>query len=41
MKKTAKKTYYVKVRTYKTVSVDEWDDPIYSSWSSVKSVKTK
>ncbi len=33
----AKKKYYVRVRTYKTVKGKK----VYSSWSSVKSVKTK
>lgn len=33
----AKKTYYVRVRTYKTVSGKKY----YSGWSSVKSKKTK
>ena len=33
----AKKKYYVRVRTYKTVNGKK----VYSSWSSVKSVKTK
>ena len=33
----SKKTYYVKVRTYKTTDGKKY----YSSWSSVKSVKTK
>lgn len=33
----AKKKYYVQVRTYKTVSGTKY----YSSWSTVKSVKTK
>ena len=33
----AKKKYYVQVRTYKTVSGKNY----YSSWSSIKSVKTK
>jgi hypothetical protein len=32
-----KKTYYVKVRTYKTVKGIK----IYSDWSAVKTVKTK
>lgn len=34
---TAKKTYYVRVRTYKTVDGKK----VYSAWSAVKSVKTK
>ena len=33
----AKKKYYVRIRTYKTVNGKK----IYSSWSKVKSVKTK
>ena len=33
----AKKTYYVRIRTYKTVKGKK----LYSAWSSVKSVKTK
>ena len=38
MKKlSAKKQYYVKVRTYKTAGGKKY----YSSWSNVKSVKTK
>jgi len=36
-KLTAKKTYYVRVRTYKVVN----GKTIYGSWSKVKSVKTK
>lgn len=36
-KLNAKKTYYVRVRTYKTVGKAKY----YSSWSAVKSVKTK
>ena len=32
-----KKTYYVRVRTYKTVGGKKY----YSSWSKVKKVKTK
>ena len=34
---TAKKTYYVRVRTYKTVNGKK----VYSAWSAVKSMKTK
>lgn len=37
----AKKTYYVKVRTYKTVKVGKKSVKIYSGWSAVKKVKTK
>ena len=33
----AKKKYYVRVRTYKTVKGKK----VYSSWSNVKSIKTK
>ena len=33
----SKKTYYVRIRSYKKVSGSKW----YSSWSSVKKVKTK
>lgn len=33
----AKKKYYVRIRTYKT----ENGKKVYSSWSKVKSVKTK
>ena len=33
----AKKTYYVKVRTYKTVGKTKY----YSDWSAVKSIKTR
>ena len=35
--KAAKKKYYVRVRTYKTVNGKK----VYSSWSKVKNVKTK
>ena len=35
--KAAKKKYYVRIRTYKIVN----DKKVYSSWSKVKSVKTK
>ena len=34
---SAKKTYYVRVRTYKTVNGTKY----YSGWSSAKSMKTK
>ena len=37
----AAKTYYVRVRTYKTVKVSGKSVKLYSGWSSVKSVKTK
>ena len=37
----AKKKYYVRVRTYKTVKVNGKNTKIYSSWSKVKTVKTK
>lgn len=36
-----KKTYYVRVRTYKTVKINGKYTKIYSAWSAVKSVKTK
>ncbi|MGN1124339.1 MAG: fibronectin type III domain-containing protein [Eubacterium sp.] len=44
--KTVKKlksntTYYVRVRTYKTVKVNGKSTKVYSSWSKVKTVKTK
>ena len=35
------KTYYVRIRTYKTVKVDGKSVKLYSSWSAVKSVKVK
>ena len=37
----AKKKYYVRVRTYKTVKIDGKNTKIYSDWSKVKSVTTK
>ena len=40
-KLSAKKKYYVRVRTYKTVKVNGKSTKIYSSWSKTKSVKTK
>lgn len=35
------KTYYVRVRTYKTVKINGENKKICSSWSSIKKVKTK
>ncbi|MDE5604895.1 MAG: fibronectin type III domain-containing protein [Eubacterium sp.] len=40
-KLTAKKKYYVRIRTYKTVKVNGKSTKIYSAWSSAKSIKTK
>ena len=40
-KLSAKRTYYVRVRTYKTVKVNGKSVKLYSGWSKVKSVKTK
>ena len=37
----AKKKYYIRIRTYKTVKVNGKNVKIYSSWSKAKSVKTK
>ncbi len=37
----AKKKYYVRVRTYKTVKINGKSTKIYSAWSSVKGVTTK
>ncbi len=37
----AKKTYYVRIRTYKTKKVNGKSTKVYSSWSKVKTVKTK
>lgn len=37
----AKKTYYVRIRTYKNTKVNGKSVKVYSSWSKVKSVKTK
>lgn len=37
----AKKKYYVRVRTYKTIKTDGKSKKIYSSWSDVKKVTTK
>ena len=35
------KKYYVRIRTYKTVKINGKSVKLYSSWSQVKSVKTK
>ena len=37
----SKKTYYVRIRTYKTVKLNGKNVKVYSSWSKAKSVKTK
>lgn len=37
----SKKTYYVRVRTYKTVKINGKNQNIYSKWSKSKSIKTK
>ncbi|MCI8484474.1 MAG: hypothetical protein HFH41_09055 [Lachnospiraceae bacterium] len=37
----AKKKYYIRIRTYKTVKVNGKPMKIYSDWSKVKTVKTK
>ena len=40
-KLSAKKKYYVRVRTYKTVKINGKNVKFYSGWSGVKSVTTK
>ena len=40
-KQKAKKKYYVRIRTYKTVKISGKSTKLYSKWSKVKSVKTK
>lgn len=40
-KQSSKKTYYVRIRTYKTVKVNGKTKKLYSSWSKAKNVKTK
>ena len=40
-KLSAKKKYYVRVRTYKTVKINGKNVKIYSGWSKAKSVTTK
>ena len=37
----AKKKYYVRIRTYKTVKVNGKSTKLYSSWSKAKTVKVK
>ena len=37
----ANKKYYERIRTYKTVKIDGKKTKVYSSWSKVKTVKTK
>lgn len=37
----SKKTYYVRVRTYKNVKINGKSAKVYSSWSKVRSVKAK
>lgn len=37
----AKKKYYVRIRTYKTIKINGKSQKIYSSWSKVKTVTTK
>lgn len=39
-KRGKKKTYYVRIRTYKTVKVKGKNTKLYSGWSAVKKVKT-
>lgn len=41
LKLKAKKNYYVRIRTYKTVKVNEKSKTFYSDWSKVKTVRTK
>lgn len=36
-----KTTYYVRIRTYKTVKINGESKRLYSSWSSIKKIKTK
>lgn len=40
-KQKEKKTYYVRIRTYKTVKINGKSTKLYSGWSKVKAVKTK
>lgn len=41
LKLKAKKNYYVRIRTYKTVKVNGKSKTLYSDWSKVKTVRTK
>ena len=38
---TSGKTYYVRIRTYKTATIDGKATKVYSNWSAVKTVKVK
>jgi hypothetical protein len=38
---TGNKTYYVRVRTYRTVKINGKNTNLYSSWSKASTVKTK
>ena len=40
-KLVAKKTYYVRIRTYKTVKINGKNTKLYSGWTTAKKVKTK
>ncbi|MCL2023156.1 MAG: hypothetical protein FWG82_02155, partial [Oscillospiraceae bacterium] len=40
-KLSAKKKYFVRVRTYKTVKVNGENVKLYSAWSKAKAVTTK
>lgn len=37
----SKKNYYVRIRTYKTISINGSKKTYYGKWSAKKSVKTK
>ncbi len=37
----ARKKYYVRIRTFKTIKADGWTRTFYSGWSKVKTVTTK
>ena len=40
-KLSAKKTYYVRVRTYKKVKIGKNVEKMYSGWSVMKKIKVK